>query len=326
MTDDGIPLAGTWAWIWDQRALDVGTEQMVRRAVALGLDGLLVRAWNGETACTPDGWDFLEQYRRYVEAADGQDLRIAPWTYVYGPRQGNSPRREAETFAAAVLPLEPPCLVVDLEAEYKGLGAQQRELLATLADLVGRWKLAACTYDLPAYHGGADGMDYAGISAQVGALVPMVYWADRTVRGSEAVDRSRRQLRAAGVTVPVRPAVQGHTTVTGVEVEAAWSRAEGGISVWRVGADHDVARIMPAVWAALARINDARGRLGKPALAPDPVRRLLNAEHWWGEHIRAMPADDPVRRRYERLWHLIFREQRYVTADDAARAFLEVEG
>lgn len=230
-----MALEGTGGWVWNQR-LHHGEsiEETVRRCVDLGFDYLLVRAWNGQRATDPRGFSFLDQYREYLDTA-GDDVRVVPWTYAYGPAWHNDPRREAATFYEAVAETEPEAFVVDIEAEYKGQHEAAVALFEELSWRAGRDRVALVTFDLPAYHGGLGGLPYAGLRDFVGIAVPMVYWQRRSIRGGAAVLRSRDQWRAEGLDSPFRPAIQGHGTVTAREIVEAYEASPAGLSLWRYG-------------------------------------------------------------------------------------------
>ena len=255
----GGALDGLFVWVWRADWHGEPPRATMRRCRDHGARGLFVRAWNGERATTPDGYSFLDQYRRYLDEAS--DLgTIIPWTYVYGPAAGNRPDREAHSFADAVDFADPPAVIVDIEhegetREYGGQPDAARRLFGPLGSRFDRGRVGYTTYDLPRYHSlygrdgrsprRRDGIDYHGISAHAGFAIPQVYFADRRVRGAAALTRSREDWLAHGLDQPQRPAIQGYgiTAAEALEVRARTA----GFSIWRYD------RIEPAIWDALAR-------------------------------------------------------------------------
>lgn len=233
MTADN-PLAGLWLWVWYATP---SPRETVQRAVDLGVTGILVKGFNGTTGRAPDGYSFIDQYADIVAAA-GDDLNIVPWTYVYGPTHSNDPEDEADSFVSAISGVHrPDIFIVDLESEYGSRNPLSRArrgqttLFRTMQQ-VAPGRVGCCTFDLPRLH---PEINYKGIAPYVDAWYPMVYWDERRVRGSNAIDACVNQHREIEITAPIYPAVQGHGSVTSTEVLRAYGVSGQSLSIWRDG-------------------------------------------------------------------------------------------
>ena len=191
-------------------------------------------------------------------------MRRTGWWWCLGPTctdrpWATTPPREAETFAEALRPFDPPLVVVDIEhegesREYGGRGAATVDLFERLADRFGRDAVAFSSYDLPSRHGllapdglsiqRRDGIDYQAMAERSALALPQVYFADRATRGAAAIRRMRLDWASYGLKLPLRPAIQGYG-VSAAEVREVRALVPG-LSLWR----YDL--IEPPVWRALA--------------------------------------------------------------------------
>ena len=254
----GTLLDGVFVWVWRSDWHGDSIAAGVRRCREHGVRGVLVRAWNGERATAPDGFSFQAQYRAYQELSSS-DFTVIPWTYVYGPALGNDPAREADSFADAMAPFDPPLVIVDIEhegesREYGGRAGATAHLFDRLCKRFEPERVAFSSYDLPALHSlmapdgvtpqRRDGLDFHAMVRRSALAIPQVYFAQRATRGAAAIRRMRLDWASYGLELPLRPAIQGYGVSPG-EVRKVRALVPG-LSLWR----YDL--IEPPVWRALA--------------------------------------------------------------------------
>ncbi|HHT86034.1 MAG TPA: hypothetical protein GXZ88_09820 [Firmicutes bacterium] len=210
-----------WIWILSQ----VGPlDHMIRRAVDMGLSGLLVKAWDGGTSGL-----FLEQLQQVIEPAHHAGLAVGAWGYSYG----NNISGEVKAMQKA-LDAGADWLVIDAEDEYENregkhkaleLGLQVTRAIGT--DVV----VGYTTFALPQYH---ENFPYTEFSSFCSVCLPQVYWGVMNIPLDEALSMCLRGLAKYGR--PIAPVGQCYGEATPGEIfrfsELAWANGLKGISYY----------------------------------------------------------------------------------------------
>jgi hypothetical protein len=111
------PWQGNHLWVFTSWRHG-GIEEAVETAVALGFDGLIVKAHDGNPG--DDSPEFAGQLEAAVQNSGG--LSIGAWGYLYGPKYGN---RQVDVEAEAIIATIEKGIdwyVIDAEAEWEVAG------------------------------------------------------------------------------------------------------------------------------------------------------------------------------------------------------------
>ena len=111
------PWEGKHVWIWVLSQAGP-VNHLIRRAVDLGLSGILVKAWDGGTSGL-----FLEQLRQIIEPAHDAGLSIGAWGYSYGNNISGEVRAMEKALSAGA-----DWLVIDAEDEYESREGKYKAL------------------------------------------------------------------------------------------------------------------------------------------------------------------------------------------------------
>ncbi len=192
-----------WIWILSQAG---PPNHIVRRAVDMGLSGLLVKAWDGGTSGL-----FLDQLKQMIEPAHNAGLSIGAWGYSYG----NNIVGEAKAMQKA-LDAGADWLIIDAEHEYESREGKSKALKLGLevTRVIGTGvALGYSTFALPQYH---DNFPYPEFSSFCSVCLPQVYWGLMSFSLDEAFAMCLRGL--AKYKLPVAPVGQCYGTVSPGEI------------------------------------------------------------------------------------------------------------
>lgn len=112
-TGDPKIMEGKWIWEWDTQADYLHLKE-------LGFDGVLIRAYNGESGVTAESQ--LAQFKIRAPHAVAAGLKVVPWTYWYGPGEPGYTENDPAAYlircakATVGLKLDYPGWVIDAEA------------------------------------------------------------------------------------------------------------------------------------------------------------------------------------------------------------------
>lgn len=217
------PWEGKHVWIWVLSQAGP-VNHLIRRAVDLGLSGILVKAWDGGTSGL-----FLEQLRQIIEPAHDAGLSIGAWGYSYGNNISGEVRAMEKALSAGA-----DWLVIDAEDEYESregkYKALQLGLQATRALGTGV-VLGYTTFALPQYH---ENFPYEEFSSFCSVCLPQVYWAMMDLSLEEALTMCLRGL--AKYKLPLAPVGQCFGEAAPEEIirfaGLAWAYGLKGISYY----------------------------------------------------------------------------------------------
>ncbi|MDF9409342.1 MAG: hypothetical protein A4E52_00310 [Pelotomaculum sp. PtaB.Bin013] len=187
------PWEGKHIWIWELE-LCGAPQNVVNKAVALDLAGLLIKGW--------DGSNYWPQIESIVEKAHNAGLIIGAWGYSYG----TNPSGEAEA-ARRCLAAGADWLVIDAEAEYEQYPSRAQAVLKAFR-LLGA-PLGYSSFGIPSYH---TGFPWQIFSEACAVAIPQVYWGDFGMTVDRALSSSLNGLMTYGL--PVAPAGQLYDNVT----------------------------------------------------------------------------------------------------------------
>lgn len=209
-------------WIWEiEQCAGGDTGAIVTAAGAMGLSGLIVKAW--------DGANYWSQIERIVGPARKAGLTVGAWGYSYG--QNIQGEIGAMQRAAAV---DPDWLVIDAEIEYESAngGAMATSLFNALgAGSLNRAVLGYSSFALPEYH---PQFPYDVFDKHCQVALPQVYWGEMRMAPTAALERCRSEHTR--YQLPVAPVGQCYGSVSPEEILAFGTAAKSarlpGISFW----------------------------------------------------------------------------------------------
>ncbi len=192
-----------WIWILTQAG---PPDHIIRRAVNMGLSGLLVKAWDGGTSGL-----FLDQFKQIIQPARDAGLIIGAWGYSYG----NNIAGEGKAMLKAVN-AGADWLVIDAEHEYEGREGRNKalELGIEATRVIGNQvPLGYTTFALPQYH---DTFPYREFSSFCSVCLPQVYWGLMNLSLDEVFAMCLRGLEK--FKLPIAPVGQSYGEVTPGEI------------------------------------------------------------------------------------------------------------
>jgi hypothetical protein len=202
---DMDPWAGKQMWIWELGLAENGVvNDIVTRAAILGLTGLLVKAWDGQSY-----WDQLD---RIAGTAKNAGLLVGAWGYSYG----NNISGEIQCMEKAVKG-GADWLIIDAEIEYENQNGEDKA--ASLSSGISssstlkNVKLGYSTFALPAYHAQ---FPYARFSAFCDVALPQVYWGEFGMAPEDALKECVQQYGQFGL--PVAPVGQSYGNISAGEI------------------------------------------------------------------------------------------------------------
>jgi len=217
------PWVGKHMWIWELELIEKGViNNIITKAVGLGLTGLLVKAWDGQQY-----WDQLD---RIAGAAKNAGLIVGAWGYSYG----NNISGEVQCMEKA-LKGGADWLIIDAEIEYENQNGEKKA--ASLSNgissssIIKNVKLGYSTFALPAYH---VQFPYKGFSAFCDVAMPQVYWGAFGMPPENALKECVEQYSQFGIAVA--PVGQSYEDIKAGEIDrfgkAASQLGAPGISFW----------------------------------------------------------------------------------------------
>jgi len=209
------PWEGKHIWIWELGQCG-SPQDVVNKAVALGLTGLIVKGW--------DGGNYWLQIESIVGLAHKTGLIIGAWGYSYG----TNPAGEAEA-AKKCLAAGADWLVIDAEVEYEQHPERADTILQKFKNL--SVLLGYSSFGIPSYH---SNFPWQKFSNACNVTLPQVYWGDFGMSVDKALARSIADLKSYGL--PVMPAGQlyGDVALDDITRFADLCESAGlpGISYW----------------------------------------------------------------------------------------------
>ncbi|MCG9969788.1 hypothetical protein L9W92_17440 [Pelotomaculum terephthalicicum JT] len=209
------PWEGKHIWIWELEQCGA-PQDVVNKAVAIGLAGLLVKGW--------DGSNYWSQVESIVEKAHNAGLILGAWGYSYGAK----PSGEAEA-AQRCVAAGADWLVIDAEVEYEHYPSRAQAILKAFKSL--GVPLGYSSFGLPSYH---SGFPWRMFSDACAVAIPQIYWDDFGMTVDSALSRSLADLNAYGL--PVAPAGQLYGSVTNDSIarfaDICQNAGLPGISYW----------------------------------------------------------------------------------------------
>lgn len=212
------PWEGKHIWIWE---LDqTGDPQLiVEKAIALGLAGLIVKAWDGSSY-----WSQIESITGLAKAAG---LIVGAWGYSYG----TNPQGEAQAAERAVA-TGADWLIIDAEAEYENsLGSTRADNLGNAFQAISSVPIGYTSFAIAQYH---PDFPYAQFSKWCHVVLPQVYWGDFGMSVDQALSMSVSGLQ--DYSLPIAPIGQCYNAVAADDIISFGQLAQNaglpGISYW----------------------------------------------------------------------------------------------
>lgn len=126
------PWEGKQLWIWELE--QCGTPQdVVNKAAALGLTGLIVKGW--------DGGNYWSQIEQIIQPAHDAGLLIGAWGYSYGTNVTGEVAAAKRCLDAGA-----DWLIIDAEAEYEQYPDRADSVLEALNHSAVAWDIPATEY------------------------------------------------------------------------------------------------------------------------------------------------------------------------------------
>ncbi|OPY58582.1 MAG: hypothetical protein A4E55_00791 [Pelotomaculum sp. PtaU1.Bin035] len=191
------PWEGKHIWIWELEQCG-SPQDVVNKAVALGLTGLLAKGW--------DGSRYWPQIASIVGPAHDAGLIVGAWGYSYG----TDPEGEKDA-AKKCLAAGADWLVIDAEAEYEWHPDRASAILKAFKLLDA--PLGYSSFGIPSYHAVFPWLAY---SEFCDVALPQVYWGDFEMSVDDALKRSLADYQVYGL--PVAPAGQLYGNVSFVDI------------------------------------------------------------------------------------------------------------
>lgn len=264
------PWEGKHIWIWVLS--DCGTpEEVVSRAVSLGVTGLLVKGW--------DGTKYWSQIQQIVGPAHNAGMVVGAWGYSYGSDPGGESYAAKECLAAGV-----DWIIIDAEVEYEQQPGRADGILSAFKPLGAL--LGFTSFGLPRYH---SGFPWRAFSGACDVALPQVYWKDFGMPVDEALAQALADYRAYGL--PIAPAGQlyGDVPVDDITRFADLSRNAGlpGISFydWQHAGD---AQLNAVGEAGYKRGSDVVSDWAKPSWDKATAKGILDGTDPQGVVTREM--------------------------------------
>ncbi|MGI6620631.1 MAG: hypothetical protein ACOX35_04165 [Bacillota bacterium] len=257
------PWEGKHIWIW-MLSQAGPLEHLIRRAVNMGLSGLLVKAWDGGTSGL-----FLEQLQQLAGPAHDAGLVVGAWGYSYG----NNISGEVKAMRKA-LDAGADWLVIDAEKEYESREGKHKalELGLQLTRAIGTdLPLGYTTFALPQYH---ENFPYAEFSSFCSVCLPQVYWGAMNIPLEEAFALCLRALDK--YKLPLAPVGQCYGKVTPDEIvrfaELAWANGLRGISYydWQHASEAQLEAVGRALYSRDGIPADSGGASGDRSGGDEP--------------------------------------------------------
>lgn len=192
-----------WIWMLDKIGLP---DEVVRKAVMLGLSGILVKAWDGGTTGI-----FLQQFMKIVKVAHDAGLTVGAWGYSYG----NNIIGEARA-AEAAIEAGADWIIVDAEVEYENPSGGEKALTLgdTLTQLVGKdTVIGYTTFAIPDFH---PAFPYRQFSTFCSVCLPQMYWGLMSLSLDEVFCASLKSLKKYHL--PIAPVGQSFGKVNPDEI------------------------------------------------------------------------------------------------------------
>lgn len=213
---------GKHFWVWEMNKCEGGkAELLVKKAVELGLTGLLVKAW--------DGSRFWPQFSRLVAPARSAGLIVAAWGYSYGNNIAGEIAAMSQAAAAGC-----DWLVIDAEKEYEGDDGKKKAVSLLNAVKSASFKdvvLGYTTFAFPSLH---RRFPYEIFSSRCSVVLPQVYWKEFGMSPEQALQRCVEELQPYGLSIAPIGQAFGNVSPEEIRVFGRAARALGllGISFW----------------------------------------------------------------------------------------------
>ncbi len=213
---------GRHFWVWELSKCEGGkAELLVKKAVELGLTGLLVKAW--------DGSRFWPQFKRIVGPAKGAGLVVAAWGYSYGNNIAGEAAAMAQAAAAGC-----DWLVIDAEKEYEGDDGKKKAASLLKAVKSSPFKGVALGYTTFAFPSLHRRFPYEIFSSHCSVALPQVYWKEFGMRPDQALQRCVEEFRPYGLSIAPIGQAFGNVSAEEIRVFGRTASALGlsGVSFW----------------------------------------------------------------------------------------------
>ncbi|TEB13243.1 hypothetical protein Psfp_03528 [Pelotomaculum sp. FP] len=217
------PWVGKQMWIWELELAEKGViNNIITKAVSLGLTGLLVKAW--------DGKNYWNQLDKIAGPAKNAGLIVGAWGYSYG----NNISGEIKCMEKAVKG-GADWLIIDAETEYENQNGEKKAAALSggisSSTIMKNVKLGYSTFALPVYHAQ---FPYKRFSAFCDVALPQVYWGDFRMPPEDALKDCVQQYSQFGR--PLAPVGQSYEIIRSGEIvrfiKIAGELGVPGISFW----------------------------------------------------------------------------------------------